>query len=145
MERVETSPDVYIASLPADVRSVLEALHARIKTALPGRTCALWEGVFWGGSEQRIIGYGTYTYRRADKTPITWFLVGLARQRNYFSVYVNAVEADRYLAEIYGPRLGKVKTGKSRISFRKLADIDLDVLAEMVAYAGHLVPAESET
>ena len=105
----------------------------------------MWEGIFWGGSEQRIIGYGNYSYLRSDKKQIEWFIVGLARQKNYFSVYVNAVEAGRYLSELYGPRLGKVKTGKSSISFRKLADINLDVLSEMVEHAGKIMLTERES
>ena len=144
MKRVESSPDNYIASQEPDIRGVLEELHTRIKTALPGRDCCMWEGVFWGGSEQQIIGYGNYSYQRSDKKSVEWFTVGLARQKNYFSVYVNAVEGKEYLAEIYGPRLGKVKTGKSNISFRNLADVNLDVLTEMIEHAGKIT-ADSES
>ena len=143
MKRVESSPDNYIARQDPDIRGVLEELHTRIKTALPGRDCCMWEGVFWGGSEQQIIGYGNYSYQRSDKKRVEWFTVGLARQKNYFSVYVNAVEGKEYLAEIYGPRLGKVKTGKSNISFRNLADVNLDVLTEMIEHAGKIT-ADSE-
>ena len=70
MKRVESSPDDYIASQPSDIRVVLEELHTLIKTALPDRECCMWEGVFWGGSEQQIIGYGNYSYQRADKTEV---------------------------------------------------------------------------
>ena len=143
MKRVESSPDDYIASQTPDIRAVLEELHTRIKTALPGRDCCMWEGVFWGGSEQQIIGYGNYSYQRSDKKRVEWFTVGLARQKHYFSVYVNAVEGKEYLAEIYGPRLGKVKTGKSNISFRNLTDVNFDVLTEMIEHAGKIT-ADSE-
>ena len=98
----------------------------------------MWEGVFWGGSEQRIIGYGNFSYQRSDKKQVEWFLVGLTRQKNYFSVYVNAVEGKHYLAELYGSRLGKVKTGKSSISFRNLSDVNLDMLREMIEHAGKI-------
>ena len=81
MERVESSPDDYIASQPSDIRVVLEELHTLIKTALPDRECCMWEGVFWGGSEQQIIGYGDYSYQRSDKTQVEWFIVGLTRQK----------------------------------------------------------------
>ena len=138
MERVESSPNDYIASQNPDMRAVLAELHTLIQTALPGRDCCMWEGVFWGGSEQQIIGYGNYSYQRSDKKQVEWFLVGLARQKNYFSLYVNAVEGKKYLAEIYGPRLGKVKTGKSSISFRNLSDVNLDVLSEMIEHAGRI-------
>ena len=138
MKPVESSPDDYITSQEPGVREVLDELHTLIKKALPGRDFCMWEGVFWGGSEQRIIGYGNYAYLRSDKKQIEWFLVGLTRQKNYFSVYVNAVEDKVYLAEIYGPRLGKVKTGKSSISFRNLSAVNLDVLSEMIEHAGRI-------
>ena len=138
MKRVESSPDDYIASQASDVRTVLEELHVLIKKALPDQDCYLWEGVFWGGSQQRIIGYGNYSYQRSDKKQVEWFTVGLARQKNYFSVYVNAVEDKAYLAEIYRSRLGKVKTGKSNIRFRNLADVNLNVLTEMIEHAGKI-------
>ena len=144
MERVETSPDEYIANQEPDIRKVLEELHTLIKTALPDQDYCMWEGVFWGGSEQQIIGYGNFSYQRSDKKQVEWFLVGLARQKNYFSVYVNAVEGKRYLAEIYDSRLGKVKTGKSSVSFRNLSDVNLDVLSEMIEHAGNITP-ESES
>ena len=142
MERVESSPDGYIASQPPAIRAVLEELHGLIQAALPDRECCMWEGVFWGGSEQQIIGYGNYSYQRSDKTQVEWFIVGLTRQKNYFSVYVNAVEGKTYLAELYGPRLGKVKIGKSSISFRNRGDINLDALREMVEHAGRIVTTD---
>ena len=138
MKRVESSPDDYIASQAPGIQGVLEKLHTLIKKALPDQDCCLWEGVFWGGSQQQIIGYGNYSYQRSDKKQVEWFTVGLARQKNYFSIYVNAVEDKVYLAEIYQSRLGKVKTGKSNISFRNLADVNLDVLTEMIEHAGKI-------
>lgn len=99
----------------------------------------LWTGIFWGGSEQAIIGYGDYTYTRPRGKTLEWFIVGLAVQKKYISVYVNAVEGDQYLAEKYAERLGKVKVGKSSISFTRLADINLDVLLELVGKAEQLM------
>ena len=138
MERVDTSPEDYIASQEQEIQSVLDKLHTLIKTVLPDQDYCLWEGVFWGGSEQQIIGYGNFSYVRSDKKKVEWFLIGLARQKNYFSIYINAVEGKKYLAEIYNPRLGKVKTGKSNISFRNLDDVNLDVLREMIEHADRL-------
>ena len=141
MERVSTSPDEYLATLPEETRGDMTTLHERIDAALPGHRRSLWEGVFWGGSEQSIIGYGDYSYVRSDKTPVEWFIVGLARQKNYYSVYVNAADGRRYLTEAYAGRLGKVKMGKSSISFRRLADVELEVLMELVERAGVLMSA----
>ena len=140
MERVSTSPDEYLAALPEEIRGDMIALDGRIAAALPGHRRSLWEGVFWGGSAQSIIGYGDYSYVRSDKKPVEWFIAGLARQKkNYYSVYVNAADGRGYLTEAYADRLGKVKVGKSSISFRQLADVEMEVLMELVERAGVLM------
>ena len=139
MERVTASPDEYLASLPAESRGVMTELDRRLSAALPGHRRSLWEGVFWGGSAQSIIGYGDYSYVRSDKKPVEWFIVGLARQQSYYSVYVNAADGRRYLTEAYADRLGKVKIGKSSVSFRRLDDVELEVLLELAARAGVLL------
>ena len=72
---------------------------------------------------------------RSDGKRVEWFVVGLARQKHYISVYINAVEERQYLAEKYGKTVGKVKVGKSSISFSRLADIEIDRLVALVARA----------
>ena len=102
---------------------------------MSGHVKTLWEGKFWGGSDQHFIGYGDYSYERADGQTVEWFIVGVASQKHYTSVYVNAVDGDGYLVEKYADSLGKVKTGKSSISFKSLDDIELDVLLDLVGKA----------
>jgi hypothetical protein len=62
-------------------------------------------------------------------------MVGLAIQKNYISIYVNAVEDGQYVSEKYRSKLGKVKAGKSSISFKHLDDLDLDTLQKVVTIA----------
>jgi hypothetical protein len=62
-------------------------------------------------------------------------MVGLALQKRYISVYVNAVDGGQYVAEKYRKRLGKVKVGKASISFKQIEDIDVAVLREVVTFA----------
>jgi hypothetical protein len=132
MQKSRTSPDVYIASLPDDVRGDLEALDRLISEVLTGQERVLWEGVFWGGSEQRIIGYGATRYVGRSGASGEWFVVGLARQKAYFSLYVNAADADGYLLRQFAGRLGKVKAGSANVTFKRLADIDQDALRELL-------------
>jgi hypothetical protein len=95
----------------------------------------LWEGTFWGGTEQAIIGYGDYTITLSRGQKSEWFMVGLAAQKNYISIYVNAVEDGQYVAEKYRSELGKVKVGKSSISFKHLDDLDTDTLQKVLSIA----------
>ena len=139
MHRSDTDPDAYLASLPDPVRDDMTQLDAAISKVMGGLDRVLWEGIFWGGSEQRIIGYGGYRYVGRDKKEGDWFIVGLAAQKSYLSVYVSAAEDGAYLARTYANRLGNVKAGSSVISFKRLADLDLDVLVELVARAREIM------
>ena len=128
----KTDPSDYIASLPEESRADIAKLDKEISKAIPGADRVMWEGKFWGGSEQKIIGYGTYTYTGSNKKSGEWFIVGLAQQKNYITVFIVAVDAKEYLVEKYKGDFGKAKIGKSTVSFKKLADIDLPKLIEVV-------------
>ena len=128
-------PSDFIASLPAETRADVARLDTEISKIMAGHPTIMWEGKFWGGSDQQIIGYGDYSYDRSDGKAAEWFIIGLAQQKQYISVYVNAADEDGYLTEKYADRLGKAKVGKSSISFRSLDNIDLDVLLDLVAKA----------
>lgn len=131
------SVDAFIAANDPD--GSLARIDEVITAALPGAARELWRGVFWGGTDQSIIGYGGIEQSRPRGRSVTWFLVGLARQKNHVSLYVNAAEDRTYLAKVYGPRLGRTRTGSASISFTSVEDLDLDVLDEMVRHAGRLM------
>jgi len=97
----------------------------------------LWRGIFWGGSEQAIIGYGDWTYQRPGKPDVNWFMVGLAQQKNAISVYVMAVEDGQYAVKKYADTFAsgtgaKPKVGSSVVSFKRLSDVDVDALLRVV-------------
>ena len=134
MEKSATKPSDYINSLPVKVRADVDRLDTAISKVMSGHVKTLWTGKFWGGSDQNIIGYGTYSYERSSAAA-EWFIVGLAPQKRYISVYVNAADEDGYLVEKYAEKLGKAKVGKSSVSFRSLENINLDVLLDLVEQA----------
>jgi hypothetical protein len=135
MERTANDPDLYIESLPAATRDDMRLLDTLIAAAMPGETRTLWEGVFWGGTEQKIVGYGDYTATRSGGEPVDWFKTGLAAQKNHISIYVNAADAEGYLVKKYADRLGEVRVGSASIAFKSVADIDLEVLRELLEAA----------
>jgi hypothetical protein len=140
MERTDRDPNELIASLPDGVREDVAALDAEITEIMAGHARALWEGVMWGGSEQRIIGYGTWSYVDRSGKELDWFLIGLARQKAYLSLYVNVADDGAYLVKGYADRLGKVKVGSAVVSFKRLADVDRSVLHELLVQARELAP-----
>ena len=142
MEKSDLDPDAYLASLPQDRRGTMTALDALIRDALPGRSRTVWTGTFWGGSEQTITGYGQITQSRPRGPDVEWFAVGLALQKAYVSLYVNAVDGGRYLTQTYAGRLGKAKVGSASVSIRRLEDVDVAALTEMLRRAGELTGPE---
>ena len=141
MDRSSTSPDEFLAGLPDEVRPDMVAVDAVLAAAFDGDERVLWEGPFWGGTQQRIIGYGTYHYRGRSGAEGEWFVVGLAAQQRYFSLYVNASEDGTYLAQRYADRLGKAKAARANVQFKRASDLDLDAVREMAARARELMAA----
>ncbi len=113
----------------------MERVDSVLSKVMEGHSRVLWGGKFWGGTEQSIIGYGDLIYERPGKETVEWFVVGLAPQKNYNSIYVNARDEDGYLIQRYADRLGKVKVRSAAITFKRADDLDLTVLEEVVKLA----------
>ena len=139
MQRSSTSPDDFIASLPDGVRDDIAILDAQLSQVFAGHERVLWEGPMWGGTDQRIIGYGAYRYEGRSGAAGDWFVVGLAVQKAHLSLYVSAAEDGQYLAKRYADRLGRVKVGSANITFKRLADLDLPTALEMAERARDLM------
>lgn len=89
--------------------------------------------LFDGMASSVMIGYGFAPYKFADGHDGEWPVVALANQKNYVSVYVCVVKDGKYIAEAYEKDLGKVSVGRSCIRFKKLENINLETLAEVIA------------
>ncbi len=85
------------------------------------------EPEMWGES---IVGFGAYHYRYKSGREGDWFKTGVAPRTKSLTLYI-APGFDRY--EAIMARLGRFKTGKSCLYVKKLADIDLPTLRELVA------------
>jgi hypothetical protein len=80
----------------------------------------------WGDS---IVGFGTYRYKYASGRDAEWMLTGFSPRKRNLTLYIMS-GFDEY-DEILG-NLGKYTTGKSCLYIKKLEDVDLDVLRELV-------------
>ena len=81
----------------------------------------------WGSS---IIGFGSYHYKYASGHEGDACLTGFSPRKQNLVLYILA-GFDQYDALL--AKLGKYKIGKSCLYLNKLADIDPDVLRELVA------------
>lgn len=103
---------------------VLDALFRKVTGAEPQ---------MWGPT---IIGYGAYRTTYASGRDVHWMRSGFSPRKAKHSLYfmggycdeASGKRRDEQLA-----RLGKHSTGKSCVYVKKLADIDLAVLEEIIA------------
>jgi hypothetical protein len=145
MQRSTTSPDAFLAILPDGTRDDMAALDAQLARVFAGHERVLWEGPLWGGTEQRIIGYGAFRQLNRGGDEVDWFVVGLAAQKAHLSLYVNAAENGQYLVKRHADRLGKVKVGSANVTFKRLADLDLVAVLEMAERARDLMLGDTAT
>ena len=143
MERTDTDVDGFLTGVEGPRADDLRALDRIIAEELAGLERVLWEGPMWGGTEQRIIGYGGITQPRPRGASIEWFLVGLAMQQQHLSVYVNAAEDGEYLVKRRAAKLGNVKVGSAAVTFASLEALDLDAFRAMLRRARELAPDAS--
>ncbi|MFB1098927.1 DUF1801 domain-containing protein [Terribacillus sp. JSM ZJ617] len=85
-----------------------------------------FEAKMWGPS---IIGFGSYHYRYATGHEGDAPLVGFSPRKANISLYLAPGEPDR---EEHLQKLGKHKTGKACVYINKTADIDEDVLRDLI-------------
>ena len=87
----------------------------------------------WGSS---IIGYGTYHYKYASGREGDWMRIAFSPRKQNISLYLmTGVERNEEILS----RIGKYKNGKSCFYIKRLADVDKDVLKElMIASLEHL-------
>lgn len=120
------SDDEYIAMLEPERKAQIEQLDELIRSTVPGLKRHF---------AYNMLGYGSFKYLNYKKEEIDWPVIALASQKNYISLYVCCIVEGGYLAESYKDRLGKVSVGKSCIRFKKLEDLDLDVVREVLLKA----------
>ncbi len=80
----------------------------------------------WGPG---IVGFGSYHYRYASGREGDWFLVGFAPRKQNLTLYIMS-GFKKY--SVLLKKLGKHKIGKSCLYVKRLDDIDMDVLTELI-------------
>jgi hypothetical protein len=116
----------YLASLPKEKKEELFCLHNFIQKSVPKLKPYF---------ASNMIGYGKFKYINYKKETIDWPIIALANQKQYISIYVCSVIDGEYVAEMHKKELGKVKVGRSCISFKKLEDLNLNVVERVLKLA----------
>jgi len=119
--KTNASPTAFLDAIEDDARrkdcAALVRIMKRVTKAPPR---------MWGPS---IVGFGSYHYVYESGREGDWFLTGFSPRKRDLTVYIMA-GFDRYDALL--EKLGKHATGKSCLYLKRLDDVDLDVLEELI-------------
>ena len=101
-----------------DAGALLELMHR-----VTGSQAALW------GSY--MVGFGEYGYRYATGRTGTWFTIGFAPRKQNLTLYLYGGFEDEQTAALL-QRLGPHSTGKGCLYVKRLDDVDLVVLEDLL-------------
>lgn len=131
-ERIEN----YIAGQPEPKRDEMRALHRLTLRVSP--KCRLW---FLDGRNEEgkvvsnpNIGYGHQVIEYANGKTREFYQIGLSANTTGISLYLIGIEDKKYLTRTYGEALGKANITGYCINFRRLKDINVDVLEELIRF-----------
>ena len=136
--RTDQDVDAFLAGIADETKRADCQTLSRMMSAATGEPPALW------GSA--IVGFGSYRYRYASGHEGEWMRIGFSPRANNLTVYIMD-GFDRYQELL--DQLGTHKIGKSCLYVKRLSEIDLDVLTELIRRSAQQVgvgaPATSET
>lgn len=125
-----SSVSEYLQELPAERRAVVSAVRDLVLRHLP-------EGY------REMMGWGMITYGvPLERYPNTYngaplCYAALAAQKRHYALYLMGAYADpgqtAFLKDAFAKAGKKLDMGKSCVRFRKLEDLPLDALAEVIA------------
>jgi hypothetical protein len=114
-------PADFLDAVPDPARREDGKAVAALMARVTGKPAAMW-----GPS---IVGYGSYDYTYDSGRTGTMCRIGFSPRKAELVLYVLDGNSDQ--SEQLG-RLGKHKTGKGCLYIKKLADVDMAVLEELV-------------
>lgn len=139
-ERVSVEIDdrieAFLASQPEPKQADLRVLHERIIAESRHRRLWFSDGTNEAGKvvANPTIGYGLHTIGYADGATRESFRIGLSATTSGISVYVLGLEDKTFLARTYGATIGKATITGYCIRFRRLAEVDVEVLHAAVRH-----------
>ncbi len=90
----------------------------------------------WGES---MVGFGNYHYRYESGREGDWFQVGFSPRKQNLTIYIMC-GFDKHQRIM--DKLGKYKTGSSCLYVKKLDDIELETLHELIVKSIHFLKAK---
>src|SRR5690606_2168336 len=124
----------FIESQPQLKRRDVEMLHTEIQKLLSG--AKLW---FFDGRDEKgkivanpQIGYGSQTIKYADGKEKEFYQIGLSINSTGISVYIMGLKDKKHLPNTYSGTIGKATVTGYCIKFKKLQDINSEILMDAI-------------
>ena len=116
----DTSVDAFLALLDSDARRADSEIVSELMQEATGAEARLWG--------TNLIGFGHYRYKCSTGKPTDWMQVSFAPRKDKVTLYLMGMDEN---AELLA-RLGKHTRSGGCLHLKKLADVDLDVLKELI-------------
>jgi hypothetical protein len=113
-----TTPDAFIEALTEPRKTDIGRLHDRIRDVAPSVRAYVDRG---------FLAYGRYEYRYATGRVGDWFVLGVASNKAYISMYAPTLDLRPYVA-----RLPKANLGRGCIRFKRVDDLDPSVVDDII-------------
>jgi hypothetical protein len=120
-KQTEASVSAFLDAVENEQRRADCRVVADLMRAVTGEAPKMWG--------PGIVGFGSYHYKYASGREGDWFVTGFSPRKQDLTLYIMA-GFDRY--DELMAKLGKYKTGKSCLYLKRLSDVDLGVLRELV-------------
>jgi hypothetical protein len=89
------------------------------------------EPKIWGDS---IVGFGSYHYKGKSGREGDWYVIGFAPRKQNLTLYIVPYPMNDEFEPLL-EKLGKHKLGGGCLYLKKLADVDMSVLQEMITWS----------
>ena len=125
-------------------KSDLRKLDMLIRRSAPGLKRYFHSGTPPGepGMRFKMIGYGKFQYVARNGQYVDWPAVGVALQKNYISVYLSVMKDGASLIQLHSDKLGQLRLGHNNFSFRRYEDLDVRLLASLLAEAEQIFQSD---
>ncbi|MGE8526256.1 MULTISPECIES: DUF1801 domain-containing protein [Chryseobacterium] len=126
----------YINSQHEPKRTDMQELHRIILELIPESQLWFLDGKNSEGKtvSNPNIGYGFHTMQYTDGKTRDFYQVGMSANTTGISIYILGIEDKTYLAQTYGEKIGKAGVTGYCIKFKKLKDINIEILQEAIQF-----------
>jgi hypothetical protein len=123
----------YLTSLPEERRTAISTVRGLIRSNLPKG----YEERMQYGMIGYVVPHSLYPagYHCDPKQPLTYAMLG--SQKNHMALYLMSAygdaATDRWFREAYQAAGKKLDMGKACVRFKKVADLPLEVIGQLIA------------